>query len=107
MVYSDYLIEKTQVQQQAIKEEKQDKPKQEKIKQEKKRLSFKEQKEWETIAADIEKVEQQIMDTEDGIATAGADFTKLQELTQKLDELNATYEHLIERWSYLDEIANG
>lgn len=107
MVYSDYLIEKTQVQQQAIKEEKQDKPKQEKIKQEKKRLSFKEQKEWETIAADIEKVERQIMETEDGIATAGADFTKLQELTQKLDELNATYEHLIERWSYLDEIVNG
>ncbi|WP_042473497.1 ABC-F family ATP-binding cassette domain-containing protein [Bacillus ndiopicus] len=107
MLYTDYLAHSAQKQQQATKEEKQEKPKQEKVKQEKKKLSFKEQKEWETIAADIEKVEQQIVKAEEGIATAGSDFTKLQELTQKLDELNATYEHLIERWSYLDEIVNG
>ncbi|WP_342472548.1 ABC-F family ATP-binding cassette domain-containing protein [Metasolibacillus sp. FSL H7-0170] len=107
MLYSEYLIHSAKEQQQAQKEVKQDKTKQEKVKQEKKKLSFKEQKEWETIAANIEKIEQQIMETEDGIATAGADFTKLQELTQKLDELNAIYEQLIERWSYLDEIVNG
>ncbi len=44
------------------------------------------------------------MEAEEGIANAGADFTKLQDLTAKLEELNAHYEHLIERWSYLDEI---
>ena len=32
------------------------------------------------------------MQTEEAISTAGADFTKLQELTAKLDELNARYE---------------
>ena len=50
---------------------KQQKPepvKQEKPKSEKKKLSFKEQKEWETIAADIEKTEALIMETEEGIA---------------------------------------
>ncbi len=41
------------------------------------------------------------MKTEEEISTAGADFTKLQQLTAKLDELNHEYEDLIERWSYL------
>ncbi|WP_249685434.1 ABC transporter C-terminal domain-containing protein, partial [Bacillus velezensis] len=77
-----------------------EKAKTEKPKSDKKKLSFKEQKEWETIADDIEKTELAIMETEDGIANAGSDFTKLEELTAKLDELNAHYERPRERWSY-------
>ncbi|MGM9943458.1 MAG: ATP-binding cassette domain-containing protein, partial [Lysinibacillus sp.] len=106
-VYTDYLAKKAEQQKLEVKEVKQEKPKHEKPKQEKKKLSFKEQKEWETIADDIAKVEEHIMQTEEAISTAGADFTKLQELTAKLDELNARYEVLIERWSYLEEIVNG
>ena len=106
-VYTDYLAKKQEQEKQEVKEIKQEKPKQEKPKSEKKKLSFKEQKEWETIAETIAKVEEDIMQTEEGISTAGADFTKLQELTAKLDELNAQYEHLIERWSYLEEIVNS
>ena len=106
-VYTDYLAKKAEQQKLEVKEVKQEKTKHEKPKQEKKKLSFKEQKEWETIADDIAKVEEDIMQTEEAISTAGADFTKLQELTAKLDELNASYEVLIERWSYLEEIVNG
>ena len=106
-VYTDYLAKKQEKEKQEVKEIKQEKPKQEKPKSEKKKLTFKEQKEWETIAETIAKVEEDIMQTEEGISTAGADFTKLQELTAKLDELNAQYEHLIERWSYLEEIVNS
>ena len=91
-----------------MKEQKQEKPKQERVKpQQKKKLSFKEQKEWETIADDIAAVEEAIEATEAEIAKCGADFTRLQELTAKLDELNVQYEHYIERWSYLEEIVNG
>lgn len=106
-VYTDYLAKKQEQDKLDVKEVKQDKPKQEKSKSEKKKLSFKEQKEWETISETIAKVEEDIMKTEEGISTAGSDFTKLQELTAKLDELNAHYEHLIERWSYLEEIVNS
>ncbi|WP_332651234.1 ABC-F family ATP-binding cassette domain-containing protein [Lysinibacillus sp. 54212] len=106
-IYTDYLAKKEQRVKEEVKEVKQDKPKQEKSKAEKKRLSFKEQKEWETIGDKIAQVEEAITQTEEGISTAGADFTKLQELTAKLEELNAEYEHLIERWSYLEEIVNG
>ena len=47
------------------------------------------------------------MQAEEGISSAGADFTKLQQLTSELETYNSEYEQLIERWSYLDEIVNG
>lgn len=106
-VYTDYLAKRESELQQEAKEMKQEKPKVEKQKSEKKKLSFKEQKEWETIADTIAQVEEKIMMTEDEISTAGSDFTKLQQLTSDLEKLNQEYEQLIERWSYLDEIANG
>lgn len=106
-VYTDYLAKRESELQQEAKEMKQEKPKVEKQKSEKKKLSFKEQKEWETIADTIAQVEEKIMTAEDEISSAGSDFTKLQQLTSDLEKLNQEYEQLIERWSYLDEIANG
>ena len=106
-IYSDYLVKQAALQKEEIKEVKVEKPKPQKPKSEKKKLSFKEQKEWETISDDIAKVEEAITTTEEEIATAGSDYTKLQALTEKLDQLNQEYERLIERWSYLDEIVNG
>lgn len=106
-IYSDYLEKQAAVQKEITKEIKVEKPKPQKPKNDKKKLSFKEQKEWETISDTIAKVEEDIMLTEEEISTAGADYTKLQNLTEKLDELNKEYERLIERWSYLDEIVNG
>ena len=41
------------------------------------------------------------------MATAGSDYDKVRELTNALNELNEKYEQLIERWSYLQEIAEG
>ena len=106
-VYSDYLEKQQQTQKEEAKEVKVEKPKPQKAKTEKKKLSFKEQKEWERISDTIAKVEEEIEATEAGISTAGADYTKLQQLTEKLDELNKNYEELIERWTYLDDIVNG
>ncbi|MER1989562.1 MAG: ABC-F family ATP-binding cassette domain-containing protein, partial [Solibacillus isronensis] len=106
-IYTDYLAKRESELQQEAKEMKQEKPKVEKQKSEKKKLSFKEQKEWETIADTIAQVEEKIMTAEDEISSAGSDFTKLQQLTSDLEKLNQEYEQLIERWSYLDEIANG
>jgi ABC transport system ATP-binding/permease protein len=106
-VYTDYLAKVVSEQQQEAKEIKLDKPKQEKSKSEKKKLSFKEQKEWETIADDIAALEEKIMETEEEISNAGSDFTKLQQLTADLEGYNSEYDRLIERWSYLEEIVNG
>lgn len=39
------------------------------------------------------------------LAKTGSDFTKAQELMKQEKELNERLEYLIERWSYLAEIA--
>ena len=75
--------------------------------QSKKKMTYAEKKEWETIDADIEKVETKIEAAESAMASAGSDYDKLRELTATLDELNAVYEALVERWSFLQEIAES
>ncbi|MBU0904909.1 MAG: ABC-F family ATP-binding cassette domain-containing protein [Firmicutes bacterium] len=74
------------------------------VKEQKKKPSYKEQKEWETIDADIVKIEAEIMAAEKEVESAGADFEKLQLATTQLDQLNNQYNLLIERWSYLQDI---
>jgi len=106
-IYTDFLEKQQSESKHHVKEEKVEKVKVEKVKAEKKKLTFKEQKEWETIQADIDRVEAQIMEHEEGISKAGSDFTKLQQLTNELEELNEKYEHLIERWEYLSDIVEG
>ena len=80
-------------------------PKQEKEK--KKRLSYMEKREWETIEDDIAKVEEQLNQIEEDLSSIGSDFTKGQQLLEQQSELNAKLEHLMERWEYLSEIAEG
>lgn len=80
-------------------------PKQEKEK--KKRLSYMEKREWETIEDDIAKVEEQLNQIEENLSSIGSDFTKGQQLLEQQSELNAKLEHLMERWEYLSEIAEG
>mgnify|MGYP003544475374 CR=1 FL=1 len=74
---------------------------------EKRKFSYKEQREGETISQDIEKAEQVIEQSEGKRQTACVDFTLLQDITNQLADANAKYEKLIERWSYLEEIASS
>lgn len=67
-------------------------------------MSYMERKEWETIEQDIEAVEGEIQEIEAEMSQAGSDYDKLRELTVELDDKNAEYEHLFERWSYLQQL---
>lgn len=71
----------------------------------KKRMTYSEKKEWETIEQDIENIEAKIESTEAEMIEFGSNYDRLRELTKDLDELNAEYERLIERWTYLQEIS--
>ncbi|GEK32247.1 ABC transporter ATP-binding protein [Kurthia zopfii] len=106
-IYTDFLEKQQSESKHHVKEEKVEKVKVDKVKADKKKLTFKEQKEWKTIQADIDRVEAQIMEHEEEISKAGSDFTKLQQLTNELEALNEKYEHLIERWEYLSDIVEG
>ncbi|MFP5114992.1 ABC-F family ATP-binding cassette domain-containing protein [Bacillaceae bacterium C204] len=74
-------------------------------KEKKKRMTYAEKKEWESIDEDIEKTETRLEEIASEMAKTGSDFTKAQDLMKQETELNEKLEYLIERWSYLAELA--
>ncbi len=69
------------------------------------RFSFKEQREYETIDSDIASLEEQITAAEKDIAANASDYVKLQELSDLKTSLEAQLEEKMERWVYLNELA--
>ena len=69
------------------------------------RFSFKEQREYDTIDNDIAKLEQDITDTEKDIAANSSDYVKLQELSDKKELLEQELSEKMERWVYLNDLA--
>jgi ATP-binding cassette subfamily F protein uup len=78
----------------------------EEIKKEKPlKFSYKEQREFEEIDGKIEEVENEIKEVNRAIDEAGSDYVLLQELLSKKDELDKKSNELMERWTYLNELA--
>ena len=76
----------------------------ERQKEKKLKFSFKEQREFETIDEDIANLEAAIEENQAAQMAAGSDFTKLQQLTEALAELESQLEYKEERWMYLTEL---
>jgi ATP-binding cassette subfamily F protein uup len=70
------------------------------------KFSFKEQREYETIDADIEAIENSIAECEAEMAAQTSDYVKLQELSYKKTRLEAELEEKTERWIYLNDLAD-
>lgn len=102
-IYSDYLAQLKEAEEEKVTEPVVHVEKNEK-KPQKKRISYMEKKEWETIESDMETLETEIETIEEEMQSAGADYDKLRTLTLTLDEKNAEYERLFERWSYLQQL---
>ena len=101
--YSEFLEKDTVLPERKkteIKEEasQKDKPK-------KKRMSYNEQREFETIEDDIAKVESRLEEISTEMNNTGSDFEKAQKLIEEESQLNERLEHLIERWTYLTELS--
>ena len=69
------------------------------------KFTFAEQKEYAEIDAVIAGVEAELRSVGKAINTAGSDYSRLQELTTAQTELEAKLEHLMDRWTYLNELA--
>ena len=69
------------------------------------KMTFKEKKEFETINERIEKLEANISDTESQMSGITSDYVKLQELSDKKSALEAELEEAMDRWVYLNELA--
>ena len=69
------------------------------------RFSFKEQREYDTIDDDIVALEQAIADTEKEMSANTSDYVRLQELSDKKDALSKELDEKMERWVYLNDLA--
>lgn len=90
-------------QQKPVKEEKAVKAKPQ-PKERKKKLSYNEQKEWETIEDDIALLESKIDELTEAMNHQGDDFTKLQDLQKEIDQTEQDLDEKMNRWEYLSEI---
>ena len=104
--FSDYLAKRRQEetpapQDKAPKKEAPAKP----ARQKKLKFTFKEQREYDTIEADIAALEDRVAALEGEMTACGSDYVKLQELTQAQEEAKAALEEKMERWLYLTDLA--
>ncbi len=69
------------------------------------KFSFKEQKEYEEIDGIVAEIENKIQETEVEISNVSANYVALQELMAKKEQLEKQLEEKMERWVYLNELA--
>lgn len=101
--WSDWARKKKKEESQSVKSEK-TAPQQERVRTHKLKFSFKEQREFDTIDADLAALEQAVADCEAQQTLCGSDYIKLQELQERQSELEAQLEAKTERWIYLNEL---
>lgn len=103
--FSDYLD--AQRAQESEKDEKEEKsavmPR--RTKERELRMSYKEQKDYETIDARMEQLQAELERLDDEIEKNASDFVKLTELTQKREQTQKELDEAEERWLYLTDLA--
>ncbi|MBQ8280654.1 MAG: ABC-F family ATP-binding cassette domain-containing protein [Roseburia sp.] len=73
--------------------------------QKKLKFTFKEQKEYETIEADIEKLENDIAQLDAEMAKNASNYGKLNALSQEKEQKEELLMEKMERWEYLENLA--
>ena len=68
------------------------------------KLSFKEQRDWETIEEDIAALEAAVEELEKEIVRSSSNYTRLNELMAEKDAKEKELEEKMERWMYLNEL---
>ncbi len=68
------------------------------------RLSYKEQKEWEEIEQHIEEKELQLAEITEEMEKSSSNYGKVQELSKQHEELSTQLDVLMERWSELSDL---
>ena len=73
--------------------------------QKKLKFSFKEQREWDTIEDEIAKLEEKLESLDGQIAESATNYGKLNQLMTEKAETEALLEEKMDRWMYLQELA--
>lgn len=69
------------------------------------RFTYQEQKDWDVIESQIEKLEEEIADLDVQMEKAASDFVKLKELVDRKAQAESELDAKMERWMYLNDLA--
>lgn len=86
------------------KDKKENKTKTERVNVRKRKLSYNEQKEYDSIDADIQDLEQKIADIEQEMLDKSSNYYELNQLTEKKQQLEEELDNKMDRWVYLNEL---
>lgn len=104
--YSDYLIAyEYRKPDELFTEEVKSNTKTVKVKEKKLKFTYQEQKDFDSIDDDIEKLEIHLAHLEDEILAAASNYGKLSELMKEKEETEGCLEERMERWEYLNDLA--
>ena len=104
--YTDYLAIREERKRAEKRPEKPAAPKQERPAAPRKlKFSYKEQREFETIDGDIAALEEKIAANQREQEASGSDYVSLQRLQEEHSALEAALEEKLERWVYLNDLA--
>lgn len=68
------------------------------------KFTYQEQKDYDTIETEIQKLEERMEELEARILKTATDFIKLNELTKEKEETEKVLEEKMDRWMYLEEL---
>lgn len=110
--YTDYLearerkmADMSEEKSSLTKEEKSSKNDWKQNRKEKLKFTFKEQREFETIDEDIEKLEERIASLEEEMMKNATNSGKLREIVEEKEEAEQALEEKMDRWVYLNDLA--
>lgn len=110
--YTDYLearerkmADMSEEKSSLTKEEKSSKNDWKQNRKEKLKFTFKEQREFETIDEDIEKLEERIASLEEEMMKNATNSGKLREIVEEKEEAEKALEEKMDRWVYLNDLA--
>ncbi len=69
------------------------------------KFTYKEQREWETIEEEIDALEEELEQLEREIEAASSNYSRLQELMKEKGKREALLEEKMDRWVYLNDLA--
>ncbi|MTH53599.1 ATP-binding cassette domain-containing protein [Bacillus mangrovi] len=98
--YTEYTDERKK----QVPAKKEAKPAEVPVKETRKKLSYKEQQEWNGLEDKIAALEGKLEELQAGIDSAGSDFGKIQKLMEEQRLTEETLEHSMERWTELSLI---
>lgn len=106
--YTEYLANRNKQQRQETLQRREEKPKYERVKNDKPRATYKQQKEYEALTAELEALNKEKVELENLLSSGSeTDVNKLTAASQRIGTIMSELDEKEMRWLELDEIVNG